>query len=175
MLAHERWLIEVRDVVEQDARVLAGRRGISAVLPRRALQNDCKCPAVRRQCHALEALIVLPAEFRIGRLRRLRARTGIVGRKILLAVAARNERIRRPDHRKHAARTREAIDVWSVLIADEKASVARVRDGLRIKTDPPVDRLWHVRETIAAAPDADRIEAAQLAAHGVGQHDRIEQ
>ena len=92
-----------------------------------------------------------------------------------LAVAFGKESVRRPDRREHAARRREAIEIRTVFVADEKTAVGQQHQGFGIDADAPVRRLRKVRKTVGGGTDAVRIEPGERFSRRVGEQDRIGQ
>src|ERR1700720_3184174 len=123
MLANEHGPIEIKQVVIEKPRVAARFRHGSADLAGCALPCDHEKPAAWSQQEPLKALIVRAAAFRIRRLGWDGARTGIVGREIVSALALGDESLRRTDCRNQTAGCRKAIDIRSVFIADEETAV----------------------------------------------------
>ena len=175
VLAHELRPREIGDIVVEHPGIPAGFRRSAAILAGRTLQCDDKEAAAGRQCQPFETLVVLPAGLGVARLRCLRAWSGIVGGVVNLAVAYGQESVRRPDRREHATRRREAIEIRTVFVADEKTAVGQQHEGFGIDADASVRGQRKIRETIGRGTDAVRIESGQRFSRRVGEQDRIGQ
>jgi hypothetical protein len=128
-----------------------------------------------RQCQPLEALVVLAAAFRIGRLRRFRAGTGIVGGEVILAVAFGDERLRRPDRRQQPARRREAVDVGTIFVADEKPAIRQQHQRFGVDADAAVRRLRQVGQAVRRGADAVRVEPGERFSGRVGEQNATDE
>ena len=157
VLAHQRRPCRVGEIEIEHAGEFAVPPA-AAVLPGRALQNRNQVTAARRQRQSLQALIVRAAGLRLAGLGPTGARSRVVGREMCPAIALGDERLGRLDRRQHPAVRRKAIDVRTVLVADEEAAVGQPHECLRIDADQSVRRQRQRRKAVPrpAARPSDR-------------------